>query len=68
MRSATMMGAETVAAPIETADGVDSAVLAKVECLFRAQLRVQRLLPGAALAVYHRGRLVLDLAEGYADT
>ncbi len=42
--------------------------LAEVERLFRAQLSPQRLHPGAALAVYHRGRLVLDLYGGFADT
>src|SRR5262245_35453726 len=42
--------------------------LAAVENLFRAQLTVLRLHPGAALAVYHHGRLVLDLAAGLADT
>jgi CubicO group peptidase (beta-lactamase class C family) len=41
--------------------------LADVERLFRAQIAPQRLHPGAALAVYHRGRLVLDLAGGFAD-
>ncbi len=42
--------------------------LAEVERLFRAQLSPLRLHPGAALAVYRRGRLVLDLAAGLADT
>lgn len=36
--------------------------------LFRAQVAVERLHPGAALAVYHRGRPVLDLVAGLADT
>lgn len=36
--------------------------------LFQAQMAVERLHPGAALAVYHRGRLVLDLVAGLADT
>src|SRR5215831_4021024 len=35
--------------------------------LFVAQVEVERLHPGAALAVYHRGRLVLDQAVGLAD-
>src|SRR3954468_21755224 len=47
---------------------IEAAKLAEVEGLFRAQLSPLRLVPGAALAVYHRGRLVLDLADGYADT
>jgi CubicO group peptidase (beta-lactamase class C family) len=36
--------------------------------LFQAQVAVERLHPGAALAVYHRGRLVIDLVAGLADT
>jgi CubicO group peptidase (beta-lactamase class C family) len=40
---------------------------AEVERLVRAQLVSQCLHPGAALAVYHRGRLVLDLVGGFAD-
>jgi CubicO group peptidase (beta-lactamase class C family) len=40
----------------------------RIERLFRTQLSPLRLFPGAALAVYHRGRLVLDLTDGYADT
>src|SRR5215213_4151292 len=47
---------------------IEAAKLAEVEGLFRSQLSPLRLFPGAALAVYHRGRLVLDLAAGYADT
>jgi CubicO group peptidase (beta-lactamase class C family) len=47
---------------------IEAARLAEVEGLFRSQLNLLRLFPGAALAVYHRGRLVLDLADGYADT
>ena len=42
--------------------------LAEVERLFREQLSPLRLFPGAALAVYRHGQLVLDLAGGYADT
>src|SRR5215207_3959796 len=42
--------------------------IAEVERQFRAQLSPLRLFPGAALAVYHRGRLLLDCAEGYSDT
>ncbi|HEY7034066.1 MAG TPA: serine hydrolase domain-containing protein [Thermomicrobiales bacterium] len=48
--------------------GIDAAALAEIERLFRQQLSPLRLFPGAALAVYHRGRLVLDFAGGYADT
>ena len=36
--------------------------------LFHAQVAVERLHPGAALAVYHRGRLVVDSVAGLADT
>src|SRR5215212_8927801 len=46
---------------------IEAARLAEVEGLFRSQLSPLRLFPGAALAVYHRGRLVLDLVGGYAD-
>ena len=42
--------------------------LAEVERRFSEQLSPLRLFPGAALAVYRQGRLVLDLAGGYADT
>src|SRR3954471_9511700 len=41
--------------------------LADVERRFREQLSPLRLFPGAALAVYRHGQLVLDLAGGYAD-
>src|SRR5215213_10257436 len=47
---------------------IEAATLAEVERLFRSQLSPLRLFPGAGLAVYHHGRLVLDLAAGYADT
>jgi CubicO group peptidase (beta-lactamase class C family) len=43
-------------------------MLADVESLFRAQIAERRLHPGAVLAVYHGGRLVLDLWAGLADT
>lgn len=39
-----------------------------VERLFRDQMAVQRLHPGASLAVWRRGRLILDLHAGLADT
>lgn len=45
-----------------------SDALAEVEQQFYAQLSPLRLFPGAALAVYLDGRLVLDLAQGFADT
>jgi CubicO group peptidase (beta-lactamase class C family) len=44
------------------------AALAVVAAQFREQLSPLRLFPGAALAVYLSGRLILDLAGGYADT
>src|SRR5215204_1545873 len=42
--------------------------LVEVERLFSEQLSPLRLHPGAALAVYRHGRLVLDLTAGLADT
>ena len=47
---------------------LEPSAFAEIERQFLAQLSPLRLFPGAALAVYHRGRLVLDFAEGYADT
>src|SRR5215212_3922533 len=47
---------------------LEPGALAEVARQFREQLSPQRLFPGAALAVYHHGQLLLDLAEGYADT
>src|SRR5215213_8692390 len=44
------------------------AALAEVERLFADQLSPRRLHPGAALAVYRHGRLVIDLTAGFADT
>jgi CubicO group peptidase (beta-lactamase class C family) len=41
---------------------------AAVRDLFLAQVNVERLHPGAALAVHHRGQLVLDVVVGLADT
>jgi CubicO group peptidase (beta-lactamase class C family) len=46
---------------------LEAARLAEVEGLFRSQLSPLRLFPGAALAVYRQGRLILDLVGGYAD-
>jgi CubicO group peptidase (beta-lactamase class C family) len=62
------MVTHAVTDPVLIAEGSHSAALAEVEHLFRAQLSPQRLHPGAALAVYHRGRLVLDLFAGFADS
>lgn len=58
------------ASAVDTLPGqeIDAAALARVERLFRAQLTPLRLFPGGAVAVYCRGRLVLDLVGGYADT
>jgi CubicO group peptidase (beta-lactamase class C family) len=47
---------------------IDAAILGDVERRFRDQLSPLRLFPGATLAVYAGGRLVLDLHGGYADT
>jgi len=40
----------------------------EIEHRFHEQINHQRLFPGAALAIYQDGRLVLDVAGGYADT
>lgn len=53
--------------PSLTGAGIDAAAQAEVERQFRGQVSPLRLFPGAALAVYHRGQLVLDLGDGYAD-
>lgn len=63
-----MIANVTTLADVTTADGPAPAALAEVERRFHEQLSPLRLVPGAALAVYHRGRLVLDLYGGYADT
>jgi CubicO group peptidase (beta-lactamase class C family) len=47
---------------------MDPETFAEVERLFREQLSPLRLFPGAALAVYVGGSLVLDLVGGFADT
>src|SRR5687768_4577663 len=54
--------------PTLTGVNVESPALADVERRFREQLSPLRLFPGAALAVYRRGRLALDITGGYADT
>ena len=46
--------------------GMDGQALKRVEELFRKQIE-QELHPGAALAVYRHGQLVLDLYYGLAD-
>jgi CubicO group peptidase (beta-lactamase class C family) len=48
--------------------GIEAELWADVERRFREQLSPLRLFPGAVLAVYHGGQLVLDLGGGYADT
>lgn len=60
--------AEMIPAAETAQAGIDPATLTDVERHFRAQLSPLRLFPGAALAVYHRGELVLDLVGGFADT
>jgi CubicO group peptidase (beta-lactamase class C family) len=54
------------ALPTRPDRGADA--LADVERLFHEQLSPLRLFPGAALAIYWHGQLVLDLTDGYADT
>jgi CubicO group peptidase (beta-lactamase class C family) len=60
------MVAELIAEPLP--DHLDDPALAEVARLFYAQLSPLRLHPGAALAVYRGGRLVLDLTGGWADS
>ena len=55
--------ATTIDSPLRLQDA-----LSLVEDEFRSQISPQRLFPGAALAVYHRGDLALDLIGGFADT
>jgi CubicO group peptidase (beta-lactamase class C family) len=64
MVATTHYTAESTAPPRE----IDPAALLAIERQFQAQLSPLRLFPGAALAVYYRGRLVLDLTAGLADT
>ena len=54
--------------PPLTGVNIEATALADVERRFREQLSPLRLVPGAALAVYHRGQLALDLGSGFADT
>ena len=49
-----------------TSPGIDAKGLEKVEEIFRRQLD-DGLHPGAAMAVYHRDKLVLDLWGGVAN-
>ena len=58
----------TISTPSSSEHDVLTGALDEVERRFREQLSPLRLFPGAALAIYRRGQLVLDLAEGYADT
>ncbi len=58
----------TINAPLPAASIDFRADHAEVERRFRDQLSPLRLFPGAALAVYAGGRLVLDLHGGLADT
>src|SRR5215212_5468617 len=57
-----------VSVPSGSEHDVPTGALDEVERLFREQLSPLRLFPGAMLAVYYQGRLVLDLVGGYADT
>ena len=59
---------ETVSALSNSRRDIDPSALVEVERRFREQLSPLRLFPGAALAIVHQGRLVLDLTGGYADT
>lgn len=54
-----------VAEPVSV--GMDAGALAEVERIFNEQIRVGQH-PGAGLAVYRHGRLVLDLLGGVADS
>jgi CubicO group peptidase (beta-lactamase class C family) len=56
------------ASTARTVRAVDADVLESVERMFREQISPLRLYPGAALAVYRHGRLMLDLVAGYADS
>jgi CubicO group peptidase (beta-lactamase class C family) len=47
--------------------GMDSEAMEAVTSLFWSQIKEERLHPGAALAVYRDGKLVLDLFGGFAD-
>jgi CubicO group peptidase (beta-lactamase class C family) len=60
------MVAELLATPLLA--GTDALALDDAVRLFRAQISPLRLHPGAALAVYYDGCLVLDLADGWADS
>ncbi len=62
------MVTQTVVDAVSPGTGMDGEALAEVERRFHAQISPLRLHPGAALAVSCRGRLVLDLVGGYADT
>ena len=51
----------------ETVD-MDPVALAEAARLVHAQVAVERWHPGAALAVYRQGQLVLGVVAGLADT
>src|SRR4051812_27291896 len=59
-----MVAIATSALPLP---GTEHAAFQEVEERFCDYLSPLRLHPGAALAVYQRGRFVLDLSGGYAD-
>jgi CubicO group peptidase (beta-lactamase class C family) len=62
------MSVTASASPMRTDHDLDMVGLVEIECLFRGQLSPLRLHPGAALAVYYRGALIVDLTAGWADT
>src|SRR5215217_6882544 len=57
-----------IPAELPSLNHADTSVWSGIQERFCAQLSPLRLFPGAALAVYQRGRLVLDLVAGFADT
>lgn len=61
------MVATTNAFSLSTAQDRVAALHAIVQC-FSEQISALRLYPGAALAIYRRGQLILDVVEGHADT
>jgi CubicO group peptidase (beta-lactamase class C family) len=62
------MGVTASASAMRISHDLDEAGIAEIERLFRGQLSPLRLFPGAALAVYREGRLIIDLHAGWADT
>ncbi len=57
-----------IPAPMSERASPDRDSIAEIEALFRAQVYEQRLMPGAALAVSVRGKPVIDIVAGFADT